>query len=471
MKYQVAILNTEYMDTWVKSALEPFEKQCEFTTFYYKESAELPEIFRSIEGEFDGFIVNGLVSMAILNIACPRKQKPVEAIHMDIPSYYKEILKLAVSPVGFDLDRVYVDFLQGEGLKARLQDGTLDTLAKQFCARIEQMSLEELQGLRHKLEERAERAWRDGNANLVITRFSTIMDAFQKKGIPCYFIFPGREYIREVAGRLMMRLDMDRMRGCFPAVIHISQGKKKKYRDEIFDLSLRRGLLEFNMEYHCDYLIQKRDGFFEVFTSAGVVDAITGRQSCCPLKDYLESAVEGSVCIGYGVGRTMEQARRGALDANREAAGNPAEASFLVNEEERLIGPLSSGECMELDIRSPEKFMEMSEQTGLSPLTLQKICEIAGREEGRIVTARLLAEKMGLTARATNKYLQKMIKGNQACPAGTRQGKSKGRPELLVKIGNTETGRTENGSTEIGKAENRKTEIGKTETGKSEETL
>ena len=57
MKYRTAIISTEFMDTRVKEAVLPFEEHCTFTTYYYKKSSEIPEIYKSIEDKYDGFIV------------------------------------------------------------------------------------------------------------------------------------------------------------------------------------------------------------------------------------------------------------------------------------------------------------------------------------------------------------------------------------------------------------------------------
>lgn len=418
----------------MKTALAPLGDRCEFTTFYYKESGDIPEIYGRVEKDFDGFLVNGLISMAILNRVNPVRRKPVEAIHMDLLSYYKGILKLTVSKAGEDLAKTYVDFLEGDSLQKRIEDGTVDSVADRYCRKIENMSLAELQNQKDFLADHVKKGWKAGTINLVITRFSTVVDELQKEGIPCYFIFPGKTYIAEVAGRLLMRIDMERMRDSFPAVIWISRRKKGGSYDELSDLCLQRALLEFGRKYGCDFIVQKRESVFEVLTSAGVLDRITGYATVCPLKDFLEKEVGCTVCIGYGIGKNAARARQGASDANREAESNPTESSFLVDEQGHLIGPLSEGNRLVLDSRPSGEHRRMAERTGISPLTLQKICAVAETEEDEIVTAQLLAERLGLTVRATSKYLQKLVAGGEAQVVGTRQRKTRGRPELLVQI-------------------------------------
>lgn len=434
MKYKVAILNTEFMDACVKAALEPLFDKCEFTTFYYKESGEIPEIYNRVEEEFDGFLVNGLISTAILKRACPEQKKPIEAIHMDLLSYYRGLLKLSVSFPKADLDRTCVDFLEDGSLVKRIKDGTIDFVAEHYCTEIENMSLEELLEQKHRLIERVKKCREEGKLDLVVTRFSTVMEEFKREQIPCYFIFPGKTYILEVAGRLLMRLDMERMRDSFPAVIRISCWKNTEGYDEFADLDLRRALLEFGRNSGGDFVVQKRDSYFEVFTSAGTLARITGAGSGCMLKPCLEHALGRRVCIGYGIGKNAVQARQAALDACRESELNPAGASFMMDEQERLTGPLAYGKRLVLEARPSGEQLLIAEQTGISPLTLQKIYAVSEAEEGGIITARLLAGKLGLTVRAASKYLQKLVQGGAAWVVGTRQRKTRGRPELLVQV-------------------------------------
>ena len=391
-------------------------------------------MYNRAEGEFDGFLVNGLISTAILKHACPGRKKPVEAIHMDLLSYYRGLLKIAVSSPGIRLEGVCLDFMEAGSIRDRIADGTIDDVAEEYCTAVENMSLEELLNQKNLLMERIRKRRAAGTLDLVVTRFSTVVEELEKEQIPCCFIFPGRTYIEEVAGRLLMRLDMKRMRESFPAVIRVGYGRKKTDYDELIEVNLKRALLEFGRDYGKDFVVQKRDRYFEVFTSAGTLEQITGQESGCPLKPYLEHALGDVVRIGYGIGKNVVQARHGALDACRESESNPAGASYLIDEEERLMGPLSEGERLVLESRPSGEHLRMAEKTGISPLTLQKICAVSEAEEDGIITAQLLADKLGLTVRATSKYLQKLVQGGAASGLSLSGACHAGRPELLVQI-------------------------------------
>ena len=152
------------------------------------------------------------------------------------------------------------------------------------------------------------------------------------------------------------------------------------------------------------------------------------------LKKYLERKTGARVCIGYGLGRDTTRARLEAMNANQESMMHPQGASYAIDENENLIGPLISGSCMVLSTTPSEKYAKMAEETGVSALTLQKICAVAQKQEEGTVTAQLLADSLGVTVRAASKYLQKMVAADAAQVVGTKQRKTRGRPEQMIRI-------------------------------------
>ena len=144
MKYRTAIISTEFMDTRVKEAVLPFEEHCTFTTYYYKKSSEIPEIYKSIEDKYDGFIVNGIISRAMLRAACPDTKKPIETFHVDMLAYYQELFRLMTLKPDLKAERLYADFMMGKNIREAVENGTLDAEGENFCSLVAHMSLEEL---------------------------------------------------------------------------------------------------------------------------------------------------------------------------------------------------------------------------------------------------------------------------------------------------------------------------------------
>lgn len=434
MKYKVAILSTELMDERVKEAIQPFEEDCDFVTFHYKKSSEIPEIYKEAEEKYDGFIINGIISRALLRAACPDTAKPIETFHVDMLAYYQELFRLMTLNPELKAERLYADFMMGKNIRQAVENNTLDEEGDNFCRMIKEMTLEELKELRYKMVDDVKRKWEAGEIDQVITRLSTAAKDFAGMDIPCHFVCPGVPYMRGVVRQILMTIELGRMRESMPAVINITAGRKENNRDELGELAMQTAILQFSREYDCDFMLQKHASVYEVYTSAGVIERITEKYTSCMLKKYLEKKTGAGVCIGYGTGRDSTRARLEAMNANQESMMHPSGASFAIDDHENLIGPLMAGNCMVLSTTPSEQYAKMAEETGVSALTLQKICMIAGKQEERIVTAQLLADSLGVTVRAASKYLQKMVASGAAQVVGTKQRKTRGRPEQVIRI-------------------------------------
>lgn len=434
MKYKTAIISTEFMDNRVKEAVLPFEESCTFTTFYYKKSSEIPDIYKSIEDKYDGFIINGIISRALLRAACPDTRKPIETFHVDMLAYYQELFGLMTLNPDLKAERLYADFMMGKNIREAVENKTLEAEGENFCSMVACMSLEELKALRYKMVEDVRGKWEAGRIDQVITRLSTAAKDFEEMGIPCHFVYPGISYMRDVIKRLLLTIELDKMKESMPAVINITAGRNGQERDELGELAMQTAILQFSREHECDFMLQRHASVYEVHTSAGVINRITDKYAVCMLKKYLERKTGARVCIGYGVGRDTTRARLEAMNANQESMMHPQGASYAIDENENLIGPLISGSCMVLSTTPSEKYAKMAEETGVSALTLQKICAVAQKQEEGTVTAQLLADSLGVTVRAASKYLQKMVAADAAQVVGTKQRKTRGRPEQMIRI-------------------------------------
>ena len=70
----------------------------------------------------------------------------------------------------------------------------------------EEFSLERMLHLEEEQYEKHLELWREGKTDLSILRFSSIVLRLREAGVNVYFPYPGRPYIREVCGNLLLRV-------------------------------------------------------------------------------------------------------------------------------------------------------------------------------------------------------------------------------------------------------------------------
>ncbi len=134
------------------------------------------------------------------------------------------------------------------------------------------------------------------------------------------------------------------------------------------------------------------------------------------------------VWIGIGMGDTMTEARSRSLKALNRSIADAGAGVCVSDSDTASCRPVrESGDALPGDMA--ESF---ARKIGTSPGTLMKISEAAGCGE-EAVTAGELARKLGITARSTNRILERL----EDCGCVTLTGKwttGRGRPARLLKI-------------------------------------
>ena len=154
----------------------------------------------------------------------------------------------------------------------------------------------------------------------------------------------------------------------------------------------------------------------------------------CLLKEYFEQHGGFKVYIGYGIGTDLAQAEAAAVDASRESKIALGRVSYL-KDENRVLAALSDGHA-ELSISSEISpyVREVSDMSGLSTLTIQKLIaalRLIGTEE---VTTQELSRILHITIRSANRFVAALVKCNLARVLYSRQNNTKGRPSKVYQI-------------------------------------
>lgn len=434
---KIAVLTSRFLENYMQQALEPFQGQVETETFYYENTAQTEQIFASIQNRFDGFFVNGVITDAVIRRAFPKLEKPVEYFNVDMVSYCEQLIKMLLQNRSLDMERVFVDisvFLGEEKLERVLMEDAIEEMGIRYVKWIEALPLEKLLTVRQDLEHRLETAWKQGRVDCVLTRFTTLVPLLEQLNIPYYFAYPSREYVRDSFRKLLSDVRVNKMKSSLPAVVQIRLRGGDKELGELEQLVLQKAVMEYGREIQADFILRGHSRYLEAVSNAESIKRLTGNGSCCSLKPYLEKELHRSLCIGYGIGDDLAAARINALNAVQEASMAAEGASYLMDRDENLIGPLNGGEKLVLQANAKDWQKAAAKKAGISVLTLQKIqAAVEGVDNGQ-VTARLLAEKLGIGIRAASRFLVKLQQAGGAKAAGVYQGKTKGRPEQVYQV-------------------------------------
>ncbi len=432
----IALITSPYLKSFYREALDKFSPELNVDIFEYDNFSGLPDIYREIESEYEGFLVSGrYVRSAIEKQITLRK--PLLHVETDITSVCFIVLKILAATPNASLDRVVFDFLIPVGL-----DGSLNNIwSAERQQRIGQAvddwlgscSLEDLERSTRVTVDRLEGWWRENKIDHVINALSHITPMLQDLGVPFTFAYPSQDEVKMNVRLLLSLIENSRMRSNLSAVISISSNRLLGDRQDmnLDAVKLQKALLDFNRDYFANFLLYRSYNGFHVFTSLSTVLRITDNLRHCSLRSYLARNLGFPVSIGYGISSDLVEAKSHADDAVRK--GN-MDGSYVINEQKCLIGPLGSNHKLQVDVADNSNMQRAAQKAGLSTLTLGKIQSLVDVLQSNQITTTDMSERLGMTKRNANRILKKMANAGFAEVLDQRAGSSRGRPSKVYEI-------------------------------------
>lgn len=435
---KIAIINTSFFKKRIEDFTSSFKNEHKFETVIYKSVEEIPNILLEIEDDYEAFLINGDFAKNIINKTIEKFEKPVVFFNVEIVQYYHLILyQNIVNKVNFD--RMYVDFtpkkFQGN-IENYMLDFNLEKSEYSYFKFLEDLNIDELIAYRYNVADEVKKLWNEKKIDVVITRFSTIVEELEKLNIPVSFVYPSREYIENLIKKIIYKADLYYIYKDFPAHILITLRQDKTVTEDIRELNqvnLKRELLEFRREKSITFKVEDFSDGVGVITTEDIVSKITEKYTQCQLKSYLEEKLDVEVNIGYGVGPNFKDALMKSHSSNQESKFSISNSSYLINANDELIGPLDSKNNISISILPSREFSIRAKEIGISPKTLQRVLAVMKSLNSNEISSKELAEKMSVTTRFANKILSTLKKAGEAEEYALDQSSS-GRPAIIYKI-------------------------------------
>ena len=327
----------------------------------------------------------------------------------------------------WNFEQGYFDFCdylcpdQESSLIEYLKKGTFREWLDENNRYIDSLSPEDIQAMTQRKLEKHIRLWKSGKIKYSLSRMSPIMPQILAEGVECTYIPFSIEDMRSGFQQLIQEILVLRLRNN----LRVFQDRYE---------AMERLITAFNKKYLCDFIVHETHLGFRISTNHKTVERITAGMTVCLLKEYFEQHGGFKVYIGYGIGTDLAQAEAAAVDASRESKIALGRVSYL-KDENRVLAALSDGHA-ELSISSEISpyVREVSDMSGLSTLTIQKLIaalRLIGTEE---VTTQELSRILHITIRSANRFVAALVKCNLARVLYSRQNNTKGRPSKVYQI-------------------------------------
>lgn len=444
MDIRTAVITTDFMKDFVNGIIRDFFREEDFLIYPYQSFGDLEAIYRGIPENVRGVVTSGAFPAQVLRLLFPDTPRIIRAFNNDTAGLYKLFFNLLHSNRDLRIERVYADVLDMEGISpaefllSPLEHAFTETLVKTAAS----MDIDTLAEIERKIAKKHIDKWNNGEIDVSITRFSSIMEQLRGANLNVYFAFPGRHYVKDIIQSAIQDVTISNLNDEMSGVLFITVktergeglGEENRKKKEL------AGALEaFCSYYQLDSIIQEKTRGFEIVTNRKAIALITERFKTCKLQDYLTNRCAFRADVGYGLGTSLYQARINARDANGEASAFPNGASCLIDESGTLTAPLRQERALVVSRNETAAIRNLAKATGLSPLNIHKLVSAVSSSPDRCITSQELSYKLYITRRSANRLLKALKKSGQAAVVRQKRDTSFGRPENVYRIDLSDT--------------------------------
>ena len=434
MHYKIAVVTTEYVKRHMERCLSQLDLDCSFQICCYHPFEDIEPVYRSLPTDAAGILITGKVFAEAIHHEHPEDQRPIRPFGVDDAAVHRLLWRLREEIGELDCQRIYTDFLD------LLHMDTHEFMVEDHAITVSDAMTNEARNYTTGGLSTAEQAqyqkllniWHSGQCDLILTRYSELIPLLRDCGVRIYYPAPSIDSVRRACQDLIHQLEIRNLQEHQAAEIHINLWISNPVysMDDLFErrcVRLQEALTEFFSGFSMEHIIHRSHFGLDILTDRKMVAQCTRGYTTCLLSEFLSSRLDFKVFVGYGLGRSIYQARLNAINATRES--EVSGGSYLINERDELVGPL--GRDSQLTVPTTGIFAYQNNQSGLSSLTISKVLSALDSTPEHQITARTLALKLSITHRSANHFLSAMCKAGLLQVVAERRTTSRGRPERV----------------------------------------
>lgn len=437
MAYQILVLTSEYLAQYMEDILKEYSSDIICRIVKYRQFSEIASLYHEHECWADGVLTTGIVVETILKREVKGSLKPVLSLNTDNETLYKIPLMLLIQNRQLDPDRIIFDVFVCTSSSASVlelvENKSVNDMFPDFYKWLDAAPAKELRQIDERCVRQIRELWDEDKIDMVICRYSSIVERLKELGIPCIFAASSDEYARQIVDHLLEKVKLEKITAHLPAVIFAAPAAKNGDTwNEYQELHVRKAILDFAREHDLKFLLQHKGQGLLAITEKTVVSYITDSFSHSVLSEYLKDSVGFDLTVSYGIGHTVEEALEHVWEA-KKASGNSVDA-YLVDEERRLKGPLDKERTvLTSDMINPQ-MQAIAKHASLSTTMIHRLNRLLYLLDKREITSRELAEHFHITVREASRILKHLETAGFASVALHKSDHLRGRPTKIYRI-------------------------------------
>lgn len=337
-----------------------------------------------------------------------------------------------------DIERVSIDTFDesviGE-VYGELEVKRSDVAVMEYCGQV----------TRDRLVKFHESMFASGKTVAALTCLRSAYDELVRRGVPSYWVTPTQASIRDAIERACLLGDSEKSKSSQIAVGFVNidafrrfaENAESEHKVNQLLVDVQRILLGYveTIDGCLDFLGQDEYIFF---TTRGLLSNRTRGFTYMEVPKLLRERFGLGVSVGLGLGYTANQAGTNARMALRRAKDSGGGACFLVTEDRRLLGPLSSesedasASPKEEPLRliDPE-MLDRARESGLSISAIRRLMEIVSAAQLSTFVPKDVAPMLGVTVRSVNRMFKKMAEVGLVAAVGEEKTSKRGRSTMV----------------------------------------
>ena len=395
----ISIISPKFSLQAINRVIAKNDFGCIFHKYVYNSLEEIETIYHECKDSCDVIFCSGEFGYhQLMNIE--GMQKPCTFVSYETKHFLAIALDFVLTHPSIPLNRVYCDFLTPANHYLDLPKYLRPELMPHVSTSTD-LNYETLFGTAKEL-------WEKGKIDMAFVRSTNCLGWYEAAKIPYQYIFPDdntiAESIRNAVHLAKLQLNSTLYKGCvLLRMIHADSlsGNEIEYRK----ITLYKYLLDFRKENNLNFSVQSNITYFQL--SFELDDSRRFSKRLYSLIHFLNEKEDVEFRLGAGVSASLEKCQEQADRALYEAARYGKNDGFLLDEQLRLIGPLSVRDTLRF-ICDNEKVLSFSREQGISEANLNKIIGLFSKNPKLVITSSLLSGWLNITPRSCNRIIQKL---------------------------------------------------------------
>lgn len=405
---KIAIIGAPDSVDKIYSLLSSAYSEIDFITRSTEKIDDMINFIQDIEEKVDGFYLTGIGVYSALNEKT-NIAKPVVYTKRGITGIVKSFWDFQKDNYGIlDLKDVKI------GIDVVDEKDFLETLSE-FNIEIKSYDLQKYNYQKSEEEYLKEylKKIKSEEINCIFTAFGYIYSALKEKNIPVYRVQATNVEIREEFTNLLNRIKMSKVENSKIGIEVIKLLKSDEFSNTALSqkIQFEKELLAYAKEVDGNIQVSGNDEYL-IFSNKGLLNNPENINTILSIiKNYSSKGL--IISIGIGEGNTMFLSEKNARFALKLSMGNGNNSIFFSDGSE-VKGPLMEKREILYKNSSDKKILEVSKNTGVSTLYLEKIKSVIKKQDKNSFTSTELAEFLNISERSTNRIIKKIIENGYA---------------------------------------------------------